>query len=56
MSRLTFAETKGSCYLAYNAASGESYQFPDGSTWNIIDTWATWISGFQAILLQSKCR
>ena len=54
MSRLTFAETKASCYLAYDAIGGESYKFSDQSTWEVIDSWATRISGFKAILLRPK--
>ena len=52
MSYLSFAETKSTCYLAYDGNKGESYKFPDGSVWMIIDAWATRISGFKAILIR----
>ena len=51
MSRLTFAETKACCHLAYGAVRGESYRLSDGSIWHILNSWATRISGFKAIQL-----
>lgn len=50
---LDFAETKGSCHVAYDGVAGESYRFPDGSTWSVARHWATAITGFKAILLTS---
>lgn len=51
MSRLTFAETKSCCIIAYDAKKGERYRFPDGSTWTVLKHWATSLSGFKAILV-----
>lgn len=51
MSRLTFAETKSCCIIAYDGKKGDRYRFPDGSSWTVIKHWATSLSGFKAALL-----
>lgn len=51
MSRLTFAETKSCCIIAYDAKKGDCYRFPDGSTWTVLKHWATSLTGFKAVLL-----
>lgn len=50
---LDFAETKGSCHVAYDGVAGESYRFPDGSVWSVARHWATAVTGFKAVLLNS---
>lgn len=50
---LSFAETKGSSQLAYKANVGETYRFPDGKTWNVVDVQDDKGSGFRAIALKS---
>jgi hypothetical protein len=52
MPTLNFDDTKGTCHLAYDASSGESYRFADGTVWNVVDSWATRMTGFKAILIQ----
>lgn len=54
MPNITFAETKSTCYLAYDGAAGESYRFPDGTAWSISTTWHSNITGFKAILIQGN--
>lgn len=54
MPNLTFAETKSTCFLAYDATVGESYRFPDGSTWSVSNSWHSTITGFKAILTQGN--
>lgn len=49
---LSFAETKGASQLAYSANVGETYQFPDGRTWNVVDVQDDPRSGFRAIALK----
>lgn len=49
---LTFAETKGASQLAYSANVGETYRFPDGTTWNVVDVQDDPQSGFRAIALK----
>lgn len=49
---LSFAETKGASQLAYNANVGETYRFPDGRTWNVVDVKDDPRSGFRAIALK----
>jgi hypothetical protein len=51
---VTFAETKSTCYPAYDGAAGESYRFPDGSTWSISTTWHSHLTGFKTILVQGN--
>ncbi len=54
MARLTFAETKSCCYLAYDAKKGERYRFPDGTIWDVVDHWATRLTGYKAIFLRRR--
>lgn len=49
---LSFAETKGASQLAYGANVGETYRFPDGRTWNVVDVQEDPRSGFRAIALK----
>lgn len=49
---LSFAETKGASQLAYNANVGETYRFPDGRTWEVVDVQEDPRSGFRAIALK----
>ena len=49
---LSFAETKGASQLAYSANMGETYRFPDGSTWNVVDVQDDPQTGFRAIALK----
>jgi Mbeg1-like len=50
MPTLTFAETKGVCEIAYDGERGDSYRFPDGSTWSISKAVSDWMSGFKAVV------
>ncbi len=53
---LEFSETKGASSLAYDAKPGESYNFPDGRQWEVVDVSAsdgTFENGFRAIALQN---
>jgi hypothetical protein len=52
MPTLNFAETKGTCHLAYDALKGERYIFPDQTVWTVLDHRASRRSGFKAILIQ----
>jgi len=54
MPTLSFADTKGVCYLAYDAEKGEQYKFPDGLVWNVIDAYGDWMSGYKSILIQPE--
>lgn len=54
MPTLTFAETKGVCEIAYDGEEGDSYRFPDGSTWSIINHVADWISGFKSVVARGN--
>lgn len=49
---LSFAESKGASHLAYDAKLGETYRFPDGKTWEVVDLQDDSRSGFRAIALQ----
>ncbi|NOT48508.1 MAG: DUF2974 domain-containing protein [Acidobacteria bacterium] len=49
---LSFSETKGASQLAYGAKVGETYKFPDGKTWNVVDVKDDPSSGFRAIALK----
>lgn len=53
---LSFAETKGVCFLAYDAEKGQQYKFPDGLIWKIIDSYSDWISGYKSILIQPESK
>ena len=50
MPELTFGEAKGACHIAYEGVAGDSYTFPDGSTWSVTESHSSWISGFKAVL------
>lgn len=52
MPELSFADTKSTCYLAYDAVKNESYRFPDGVIWKVVNSWSTSITGFKAILIK----
>ncbi len=52
MSNLSFGDTKGNCYIAYEGLERESYKFSDGTIWRIVGSWASKVSGFKAILAQ----
>lgn len=49
---LSFAESKGASHLAYDAKLGETYRFPDGKTWEVVDLKEDPSSGFRAIALR----
>ncbi len=49
---LEFSETKSASDLAYNAKAGETYEFPDGAQWKVVDVSEDKDSGFRAIALQ----
>lgn len=52
MPTLDFADTKGTCHLAYDAEQGQRYSFPDGTVWTVLESTATWYTGFKAIVIQ----
>lgn len=54
MPTLNFADTKGTCHLAYEAVEGERYSFPDGIVWNVLKSTATRFTGFKAIVIQPR--
>lgn len=54
MPTLNFADTKGTCHLAYEAVKGEHYSFSDRVVWVVLDSLATWSTGFKAILIQPR--
>jgi hypothetical protein len=54
MSTLNFADTKGTCHLAYDALKGEKYSFIDGIVWNVLESTSTWYSGFKAIVIEPQ--
>ena len=54
MPTLNFADTKGTCHLAYDAVKGEHYSFPDRVVWVVLDSVGTWTTGFKAILIQPR--
>lgn len=56
MPDLNFADTKGTCHLAYDAVKGEKYSFPDRIVWNVLDHRANRGTGFKAILIQPRDR
>jgi hypothetical protein len=49
---LSFAETKGASQLAYSANVGETYGFPDGRIWSVVDVQDDPRTGFRAIALK----
>ena len=50
---LQFSETKSATNLAYDAKQGETYRFPNGEQWKVVDVSEDKSSGFRAIALQS---
>lgn len=54
MPTLNFADTKGTCYLAYEAVTGERYSFSDQVVWSVLDHKASRLTGFKAILIQPR--
>ncbi|MBK7930062.1 MAG: hypothetical protein IPJ98_22105 [Bryobacterales bacterium] len=54
MSRLSFGETKSCCHIAYDGLKGQRYRFWDGSIWEVIDAWATSLSGFKALAMRPQ--
>ena len=54
MPTLSFGETKGVCEVAYDGERGDSYQFPDGSTWSISRAVSNWMSGFKAVVVSGN--
>lgn len=54
MSTLNFADTKGTCHLAYEAVKDERYAFSDGIVWTVLDSQATRSTGFKAIVIQPR--
>ena len=54
MPSLNFADTKGTCHLAYDAVRGERYRFSDGTAWSVLDHYESHMSGFKAILIQPE--
>ena len=50
---LEFSETKSATNLAYDAKAGESYKFPNGEHWKVVDVSEDKDSGFRAVALQS---
>ena len=51
---LNFADTKGTCFAAYDAVKDDRYSFSDGVIWKVLDAVATWSTGFKAILIQPE--
>ena len=49
---LEFSETKSASDLAYDANLGETYQFPDGKQWTVVDVQDDSQTGFRAIALK----
>ena len=49
---LSFGETKGASQLAYTGKVGETYRFPDGKTWNVVDVKDDPKTGFRAVALK----
>jgi len=56
MPTLNFADTKGTCHLAYDAEKGERYKFPDGVIWKVIDSVSSWGCGYKSILIQPESK
>lgn len=54
MSELSFQETKGVCEVAYDGERGESYRFPDGSTWSVSSSISNWLSGFKSVVISGN--
>ena len=50
---LEFSETKGASDLAYKANQGETYEFPNGEHWQVVDVQDDSNSGFRAVALKS---
>lgn len=53
---LTLGETKGCCHVAYDGEAGENYLFPGGATWQVLQHWATRMTGFKAALMAPQGR
>ena len=51
---LDFSETKSASNLAYDANLGETYEFPDGTEWEVVDVLDDQNTGFRAIALRSN--
>ncbi len=49
---LNFSETKSASGLAYDAEKGETYTFPDGKKWQVVDVGEDNKTGFRAIALK----
>jgi Mbeg1-like len=49
---LKFSETKSAAGLAYDAKLGETYRFPDGKQWQVVDVQDDAKTGFRAIALK----
>jgi len=54
MPSLNFADTKGTCHLAYDAERGQRYRFPDSVVWSVLEHHINHGSGFKAILVQPE--
>lgn len=54
MPRVSFREAKSAAWVGYEGRQGESWSFPDGSTWTVAQHWRTTITGFNACLLTSS--
>lgn len=50
---LLFSETKSASDLAYDAQLGETYRFPNGQQWRVVDVQDDTRTGFRAIALRS---
>lgn len=49
---LEFSATKSACDLAYDANKGETYRFPNGEQWKVVDVQDDSKTGFRAIALK----
>lgn len=49
---LEFSETKSACDLAYDAKPGETYKFPNGEQWKVVDVRDDSNTGFRAVALK----
>ncbi len=54
MPTLTFGEAKGVCEVAYDGERGDSYRFPDGSTWSVSRAVSNWMSGFKCVVISGN--
>ena len=50
---LEFSESKAASDLAYDAELGETYSFPNGEEWEVVDVMDDPQTGFRAVALQS---